>query len=275
MDNDKIAASYARTKSVWKTGKELGIAGQTVHKKLVAMGIKMSLPHWKSEDYATLKEKYADFKRRGELNLLAAEMGRTKQFICRKAKDLGLTDRGSEKRFNGVWKYMEENDAVEIWEDFKNDRRNLKSYCLYKKYDDLGFSRTMRAFFPEEWDHVIELKRPKTSMYGLGRSFEYRVRDKLSTAGFFVVRSPQSRSPADLIALKKGLILLVQCKRGGEMAVKEWNELYDLAESIGAVAILAKTTPPRGFEIKKLIGRKDGSKSRQPFVDYVVEGLHL
>ena len=50
------------------------------------------------EDKSILKEKYLDYRSRGELQKLADELGRTKQFICRKAKELGLT--GGQIKYN-------------------------------------------------------------------------------------------------------------------------------------------------------------------------------
>lgn len=47
---------------------------------------------WTDAESKTLREQYPDFRVRGELAVLAKAMQRTKQFICRKARDLGLTD---------------------------------------------------------------------------------------------------------------------------------------------------------------------------------------
>lgn len=270
---EDIIRSYEKTKSVWKTGKEVGLAGQTIHKKLVKMGIKRTLPKFSESEFEILRKDYLKYRKMGRLSEFAKRMGRTKPFICRKAAEIGLTDIKGGREFAAVWKYMSREEAEKIWEDFKSDKRGMVKYCIAKEYDDLGFSRKMRELFPEEWDHVLELKRPKTSMYALGRSFEYKIKKRLEEIGFFVIRSPQSKSPTDLVAIKKGELLFVQCKRGGEMAVKEWNELFDLAESVGAIPILAKTTPPRGYVIKKIIARKDGSKNRQPYCDFEISGM--
>ena len=75
--------------------------------------------------------------------------------------------------------------------------------------------------------------------YAKGRAFEYRVRNDFQALGYLVTRSPQSRSPWDLIVIGKHLLLLVQCKTNGRISAHDWNVLYNLAESVGARAMLA------------------------------------
>lgn len=48
--------------------------------------------------------------------------------------------------------------------------------------------------------------------YTSGRYFEYRVRNYLHNLGWTVFRSAGSHTMADLVALKPGKVLLVQCK---------------------------------------------------------------
>ena len=75
-----------------------------------------------SEDKAVLMEKYSDYRSRGELQKLADELGRTKQFICRKAKELGLT--------GGLVKY-----------DFSDDKRKQLSELAKEKIRKYGHPR--------------------------------------------------------------------------------------------------------------------------------------
>jgi hypothetical protein len=50
--------------------------------------------------------------------------------------------------------------------------------------------------------------------------------------------------------------------------VREWNSLYDIAVSVGAIPVLAGRPTGRGIQYKRLIGRKDGSRRRQPMEDF-------
>lgn len=100
--------------------------------------------------------------------------------------------------------------------------------------------------------------------YHIGRQFEYRVKYDLMKRGFFVVRSPQSRSKVDLTAISKETVLLVQCKKAGYCGVKEWNELIDLTETYGGLPILAEGKKNKPIKYWLMLEKKDGKGGRQP-----------
>jgi Holliday junction resolvase len=76
--------------------------------------------------------------------------------------------------------------------------------------------------------------------YQRGTALENRVRKRLEANGYFVIRSAGSKTPVDLVAIKRGQILFIQCKRGGNLPAPEWNALYDAATDSGALAVLAE-----------------------------------
>lgn len=273
VDDGELAQAYYRTGSVWKAGKEVGLSGQTAHARLRRLGIVTPIRVFTDEERETLKLCYTDHADNGTLDLLAMQLGRTKQFICRQARDLGLTNQKRPAKKQGSWKYMEEAKARKLFERFRKCKRgSIAQWCKKQGFDDLGFSRTMQRFFPDEWEMVVELRYPKQGMYRYGRQFEYRVRDDLKKRGFFVMRSPQSKSPVDLVAIKRGLVLFVQCKRSGVFNnVKEWNIFYDLCLSVGAEPIAAGMPGVRGIVYDRLTGKKDGSKKKQPREPYTFE----
>jgi len=67
--------------------------------------------------------------------------------------------------------------------------------------------------------------------YRRGRGLEYVVRDMFRRRGWFVIRAAASK-PVDLVCLKGGKIVLVECKYGGRSV--RWTELalplLDVAE---------------------------------------------
>lgn len=79
----------------------------------------------------------------------------------------------------------------------------------------------------------------QTPPYEKGRSFEYRVKRHLEGMGYTVFRSGGSRSLADLLAMRRGEVLLVQCKTDGYLNPKRRERLRILAGNLGARAILA------------------------------------
>jgi Holliday junction resolvase len=74
--------------------------------------------------------------------------------------------------------------------------------------------------------------------FARGRRFEYRTRDQLRKSGWYVVRQARSAFP-DLIALKEGNILLVECKMNGRISRSERASINRLRKKIKAVPVLA------------------------------------
>lgn len=80
-----------------------------------------------------------------------------------------------------------------------------------------------------------------------GAGFEYRCKTLLEDDGFWVTRTPGSKSPADLIAVRRGLVLAVQCKLGGSMSAAERARLYQLGAEFGMTPMLAVPGAQRGM----------------------------
>jgi len=79
----------------------------------------------------------------------------------------------------------------------------------------------------------------KVSKYARGRRVEYKVKDILSKAGWYVWRLAASK-PFDLIAIKNGEILIIECKRQSSLTKLEKTKLLEIAKNGGATVILAK-----------------------------------
>lgn len=95
IDKDLLLDAYARLKSVWKVGKELGISGQRAHKHLKRLGVDLD-GHGRlftAEEVEHLQRVYDKYANEERLEELAEIMGREKTTICWKAGELGLTDR--------------------------------------------------------------------------------------------------------------------------------------------------------------------------------------
>jgi Holliday junction resolvase len=81
--------------------------------------------------------------------------------------------------------------------------------------------------------------------YRKGRRLEYVVRDMFRRRGWFVVRAAASK-PVDLVCIKNGEIVLVECKYG--VRGVRWAELAPLleaAERAKAKPVLAITEKRR------------------------------
>jgi Holliday junction resolvase len=100
------------------------------------------------------------------------------------------------------------------------------------------------------------------SAYRNGYEFERTVAGDLSDDGYLVIRSGGSHGAADLVALKAGQVILVQCKSNGTISPADWNELLSTAVRVGAVALLA-LRPSRGvIEYRQLMAPTAPRSSR-------------
>ena len=82
---------------------------------------------------------------------------------------------------------------------------------------------------------------------------ERRVKAKLEADGWTCWRTPGSKSPADLVCLRRGGLvpyaLLVQCKNGARsMGPKARREFGEFAADIGASALLVE----RGMKFRRI-----------------------
>jgi hypothetical protein len=98
IPNEQLIESYGRLNNIWQVAKEVGLCGQSVHERLIKLGLKLQNPKWTDDEKFFLIEHYSNYLLDGRLQELADKMGRTKQFICRKAKLIGLTNISRQKK---------------------------------------------------------------------------------------------------------------------------------------------------------------------------------
>lgn len=116
--------------------------------------------------------------------------------------------------------------------------RPLKELSLPGAPTAQVLGKLFHQFFPEEYDSAVESRR--TRAYQIGRAFEYRCREALEARGYVVFRSPQSKGAADLLALRPGSVLLVQCKtRKDRFDKDERVALEEIARKAGGIPLLA------------------------------------
>jgi hypothetical protein len=98
--NDQIISAYQAHKSVWKAAKALGMCGQSVHERLQRLGANNSINILTIEEKDKIRYFYSNSELKrgdGQLDAFAKALGRTKNFISRYARSIGLTsyNRGS------------------------------------------------------------------------------------------------------------------------------------------------------------------------------------
>ena len=89
----QLASAYASGESVQQVAAHFGMCGQSVHERLQKLGLTRSIRVLTVEEEARLRETYSSGMRRGDgkLDKLARDLGRTKYYLCRQARRLGLT----------------------------------------------------------------------------------------------------------------------------------------------------------------------------------------
>lgn len=85
--------------------------------------------------------------------------------------------------------------------------------------------------------------------YRRGANFERKVKKWYEDKGDFVVRSAGSHSPVDLVVLRYGQTVLVQCKIDGKLPEEEEMALRKVATDHNCIAHLAYKGKA-GIEIK-------------------------
>lgn len=184
---------------------------------------------------------------RAERGKHISEETRRKISIARKGKPLTSKQKSQLARLHALlrktgggkarWCNLPESEARKLFEDYQQSRVNGRTWAQSKEGDFEAIKKLFLKYFPHEYEDFVELKMDrKTSAYAIGRQFEYRVKKYFKEKGYWVLRSPHSAGPADLVALKKGEVLLIQCKVSKQYPQKERNTLQTLATSIGAQA---------------------------------------
>lgn len=94
VENSEIINAYKSTGSVWKAGKQLGIAGQTVHERLRSLDYKLTNSAWSEEEIEELKR----LANQLTIAQIANRLGRPYNGVALKISRLGLGNRFGNKQ---------------------------------------------------------------------------------------------------------------------------------------------------------------------------------
>jgi Mn-dependent DtxR family transcriptional regulator len=91
---DEILRSLHGSMSITEAAEVMGVSRGSVRARVTRLALRKRNDNWSASENQALREAYAGDKKRGELRLddLARQMGRSKTSICKKARELGLTD---------------------------------------------------------------------------------------------------------------------------------------------------------------------------------------
>jgi Holliday junction resolvase len=118
--------------------------------------------------------------------------------------------------------------------------------------------------------------RRRTNRYASGTRFEHKTRDDLISNGYEVIRAAGSKgsTKVDLVAVKPGSLIFIQCKATGTLPPAEWNRLVEVSGWVGAVPVLAANRPRgRGIIYTRLLGPKRPRARTQPGEPFLLDEI--
>ena len=117
----------------------------------------------------------------------------------------------------------------------------------------------------------------KTTAYQRSGYYERTIAELFEFDGYKVWQTRGSKSPADLICIKPGHVVLVQVKGGavidGHSPITHvgWNSLFQLATAVGAIPVLA-FWPARGHPaLRRITGEHVGHKTLWPSEPFLTD----
>ncbi|MBA4019151.1 MAG: hypothetical protein C0483_18450 [Pirellula sp.] len=153
-------------------------------------------------------------------------------------------------RNNQIWTV---DYARQLLSDFRRSGLQFYRFAASLGWTEDGLRKRIQSVARDEFAEAVEETRLSWhEIYRRGRSFEYEVRRLLINREYVCMMSPRSEGPADLLAVKNGDILLIQCKCYGTLKKKERVQLIELARQAKGRAIVAskETGSPTFWEFR-------------------------
>jgi len=88
--------------------------------------------------------------------------------------------------------------------------------------------------------------------YERGRAFEYRIKSLLEEDGWYCWRTPASKSPVDIIAVKNGKFIVVQAKAKSLVANRDKLQLKEFCELVKCKGFIAYKDRDRKLKVEEI-----------------------
>lgn len=154
ISNQEIIDAYLKTGSVWKAGKLLGLAGQTVHERLKALGHKLPGSEWTDEEIAELTALASQMT----IAQIANRLGRPYNGVALKISRLGLGQRFGNKQKKKIPRTGEYTKAKITEYIAVMDQEQLK-ITKFSKMNSLNVDSvvySIQKFYPEWYEAYCE-----------------------------------------------------------------------------------------------------------------------
>lgn len=160
---EEVVEAYQQTGSVWKAGKLLGMAGQTVHEKLKAIGYKLASSEWSDEEVEELKNLVDKLT----IAQIANRLGRPYNGVAMKISRLGIGQRfgnNQKKKIPRTGQYTKANITKYISEI---DEQSVKvtSYARSNSLEIESLVNAIQKFYPNWYEnysktYAVKPKQP-------------------------------------------------------------------------------------------------------------------
>lgn len=160
--NKEIIDAYLATGSVWAAGKKLGLAGQTVHEKLKAMGHKLPSSEWTDAELEELKELA------GQMTIaqIANRLGRPYNGVALKISRLGIGQRFGNKQSKKLPRTGEFTKAkIEFYiQEIEQDNLKVTTYARQNSIGIEPLVKALQRYAPDWYERYCETHavKPKT-----------------------------------------------------------------------------------------------------------------
>lgn len=163
VTSEEIVAAYLKTGSVWKAGKLVGLAGQTVHEKLKALGHKLPGSDWTEEEVAELTA----LANQMTIAQIANRLGRPYNGVALKISRLGLGQRFGNKQSKKIPRNGEfTKDKIKQYiEELDQSGQKVTAFSRSKGLGIEPLVNAIQRFAPEWYEAYCEANavKPKTS----------------------------------------------------------------------------------------------------------------
>jgi hypothetical protein len=160
---EEIIQAYKETGSVWKAGKKLGMAGQSVHERLKAVGYRLVSDTWTAEELEELESLAEQLT----IAQIANRLGRPYNGVAIKLSRLGLGNRfgnKSSKKPKRNGKYRKEQVLTYI-RDMETSGTKITQYAKQNGLETENLTYAIQNLDAEWWERYAQAnaKKPKTA----------------------------------------------------------------------------------------------------------------
>jgi hypothetical protein len=156
VTNEELIAAYRDTGSVWKAAKKVGLCGQSIHERLVRLGVPRTNNPWTADEIDELRRLSLEVP----MYEAAMRLGRSYTGLALKASRLGLKFRSySERRTSGKPKRgtgLNKATTAKAVDALLANGGKVTPFCKQHGYHTETFIKAAQFYAPETWQKYVE-----------------------------------------------------------------------------------------------------------------------